>query len=68
MLYVIPEAQKSKQNKLIHCFEDRQLWPLVVTVLRTGCILARGHPLHGSVKITGNAIALLALRKPVFSL
>jgi hypothetical protein len=32
------------------CFEEQQLRTLEETVLRTGCILTRGHPLQGSVK------------------
>jgi hypothetical protein len=32
------------------CFEEQQLRTLEETVLRTGCILTRGHPLQGPVE------------------
>ena len=44
--FKVPDKNKSKFPLL-----NRQWWPLVVTVLRTGCILTTGHPLqvHASV-------------------
>jgi len=53
MLYVISEAKKSDENKLIHRFANWQLWPLAVTVLRTGLIFTRGHPWQGPVQGLG---------------
>ncbi len=51
MLYVISETEKSAQSNLIHRFANWQLWPLAVTVLRTGLIFTKGHPFQVAVQL-----------------
>jgi len=51
MMYVIFESEKSAQSNLIYRFANWQLWPLAVTVLRTGLIFTKGHPFQVAVQL-----------------
>jgi hypothetical protein len=56
------------RDRIMCRFANWQLWPLAVTVLRTGLILTRGHPFQGSVEIPSEFIGFRAFRYPWRSL
>jgi hypothetical protein len=51
-------------NQLMCRFANRQLWPLAVTVLRTGLITTTGHPFQGYGGILCENIGVSLLRYP----
>lgn len=48
----------------IRRFANQQLWPRAVTVLRTGLITTRGHPLHGPVEAYANSLPFRDVGSP----